>query len=254
MTAPPDPARSHRPLVVEFVGLPGSGKSSVSHALAADFRARGVTAREPTYRLVHRSGALRRVSGKLGAIARTLVRKPRPAMAAVALTRGSRQPGLADQLSTCANLLFVSGLEYRVGGRPSACVLDQGPVQGIGSVWWRGRQRDEEAGRAWLAGVVPDDVTWWIVRVDVSTATARTRIGERSVAQGRIEANASDEARDRDWRRAGAALDAAWTLAEWLTRERPGQVQCARVSGEAPAGPEQTARGLADRILGTDRS
>ena len=67
-----------RGFVVEFVGIPGAGKSTLSHAVAEELRRRGQHVTEPTRDLTHRSGTQRRILSKLVEITACVGTRVRP--------------------------------------------------------------------------------------------------------------------------------------------------------------------------------
>ena len=237
------PVTAVRPITVEFVGLPASGKSSIAHALGHELRRLGVSSEEPTYELAHARAPARRIAGKSRWAARAMLRQPRAVRSALGLVARSRQPGLRDAAGTAFNLIFLSGL---VGTPGSAIrILDQGPTQGIASVWWRGRERAEASAQTWLEETMGGCGDWWIVSVDLAQDAARDRIAARSVSQSRIERSQDDGAA---WRRMGSALQAASELARNIVPRNGGRARFVTVSGSDERGPEGVAIELAREL------
>jgi Fe2+ transport system protein B len=68
-----------RPLVIEFLGLPASGKSTLSHAAADALRRHGMPVAEPTYVADHLMAGGRRYLHKLGRVSNEVLCRPRGA-------------------------------------------------------------------------------------------------------------------------------------------------------------------------------
>ena len=105
----PEPTR--RSFIVEFAGLPGVGKSTLSHAAAAALRESGEIVTEPTREIMN---VPRRHRRKLVFAVRTLARHPLSSVAAVGQILVSRQKTLRDFASTVLNFLYVCSSDLGV--------------------------------------------------------------------------------------------------------------------------------------------
>lgn len=118
--------------VVEFVGLPGSGKTTLARTIAATLRASGVDVLEPVAR-VNELGRARRGVTKFAYCAREGLRAPAATAALARLVAESRQPNLALAAKNLTNLVLQRALA--IPARPADVVIhDQGVFQSLWSL------------------------------------------------------------------------------------------------------------------------
>lgn len=118
--------------IVEFVGLPGAGKTSLSRATAAALRARGLRVSEPVTRL-NELAAGRRAATKLASCTRQAARAPATAATLVRLVAASRQPSWALAVKNLINLLLQQELS-RAAPAGHVALHDQGVFQALWSL------------------------------------------------------------------------------------------------------------------------
>jgi ABC-type dipeptide/oligopeptide/nickel transport system ATPase subunit len=179
----PEPAR--RGLIVEFAGLPGVGKSTLSHAVAAALRQSGEIVTEPAREIMHDSRRNRR---KLVFAARTMMRHPAASLAAVAQIFMSRQRTLRDFASTAFNFLYVCGLVANCRKEPGIHFVDQGCVNSLWSIGYSASRspalaRLVDIGKICCGG----DISDLVVVVEARRQTVVARLKERPGAQSRLE-------------------------------------------------------------------
>lgn len=129
-----------RPVLVEFLGLSGAGKSAVSHHVAERLRRRGLPVSEPTLMLAplgHRR-SLRKRAIKLFHVARELVLHPLSSLRSLQSMRSTRQQRLWLLIRMGFNWLMVSSLMRT--RRPSLHLFDQGAFQALWSIGLEGRR------------------------------------------------------------------------------------------------------------------
>jgi hypothetical protein len=132
---------SARPLVVEFVGLPGVGKSHAARLIAARLVAVGLPARSLALRINHELGPCRRVLYKSGICAAEALGHPgRTARVGRALMRSGQQSRV-DVVRLSYNWLFLAGLLRRARTRPVVELLDEGIFQLLWSIGAAGGER-----------------------------------------------------------------------------------------------------------------
>jgi hypothetical protein len=213
--------------IVEFVGLPGCGKSVVSHAVAEILRATQPRISERSFAIAHRSGAARRRLTKLGFAGRSILQHPRSVLSLVHEIARSGQGRWLEAVAKTLDLLFVCGLVAHLSRRPGIHVLDQGFFSGLWSVCFRASanvplERLVEIGTR-CCGRSPADL---VVVLEVAPATAVERLLGRSGPASRLQRSlenggaTSQLERDlraavRSLRKAREALEAphrAWEL------------------------------------------
>src|SRR5512134_2871015 len=95
------------PLLVEFLGLPGAGKSEISRRIAERLDAMGYATEQPSRVLAHDVGPLWRRFCKLAHVLRELTLHPIASAQAVATIAGSRQRSRRACLLLVLNWLLV---------------------------------------------------------------------------------------------------------------------------------------------------
>ncbi len=121
-------------LVVEFLGLPRAGKSTLSHRVAEILASRGLSVDEPAYRVAHELGRPRRSIRKGMAFVTGVITEPRRVAGSLRVIRASHQRSRADYLKNLLNWVFVSHLIRERTGHNQVRLLDQGIFQAIWSV------------------------------------------------------------------------------------------------------------------------
>jgi thymidylate kinase len=176
-------------LVVEFVGLPGVGKSHAARLVVARLEAVGITVSSSALRVNHELGTLRRVLYKLAIGAGEMVRHPTaPVRVGHALIR-SRQQSPFDVARLSYNWFFLVGLLRRVRARPGVELLDEGTVQQLWSIAFAGgedviRDCSTELLRASpTARPLPDVV----VLVEAPIGLVESRVEARRSRAGRLD-------------------------------------------------------------------
>ena len=163
------------PFVLEFLGLPGAGKTAVAAKLVADLRARGVPCAE---RRAPRNPSEQMWQGRARRVA-ALVRD-HELIAASLRFAASVRPRSLDRL---ARALRLSGWarQYRSYATSGVelIVLDQGPLQDVWSLTVPGRRWDEPAMREVVRRILHTPGmgrAFVYVDVDVQTAAERLRL------------------------------------------------------------------------------
>jgi hypothetical protein len=130
-----------QPLVVEFVGLPGVGKSHATRLVATRLAAAGTPTRSSALRVNHELGRCRRVLYKSAvAAAEALSRPGRASRVGRTLVRSGQQSRV-DVIRLSYNGLFLVGLLRRARTRPVVELLDEGIFQLLWSIGFAGDER-----------------------------------------------------------------------------------------------------------------
>lgn len=188
--------------IVELSGIPGAGKSTISNGLVRALVAAGHAADEPLVIVAPSLHPLRRSIRKLELAVVEVLRDPAAAVRLVVAVRRSGQP-MRDLVHRSQNWLVVRALLRRARRRPGIHVFDQGLVQELCSIGYRGRWREcLDAATPGRADLAPDV----IVRVAAPIAIAQRRLGGRRGAQSRVETLEAAE-QERVLRHQDAELD-----------------------------------------------
>ncbi len=159
--------------VVEFVGLPGVGKSTLSRRTAAVLAKDQPRVSEPIGKINDRSGPLRILSKGHFALEHA-IRQPRSTIDTARRIKTMGQPTTADLVRVSFNFQYVTGVVAHAQSRPGVTLLDQGPYQGLWSIGLRSlRDWDDLLDRLddSLSRTAPDLVVF--VEVDIDTITDR---------------------------------------------------------------------------------
>ena len=171
-------------LIVEFVGLPGVGKSTLSRRTAATIASDHPRVTEPTRWIENRSGPSRILSKGRYAAEHTL-RHPRTAIDGLRTMRGTEQPTTSDFVRVAFNFQYVAGVVSHTRSTSAVTLLDQGPYQALWSIGLRSPvdwpdllDRFENP----LSRIAPD----LVVLVEVDTETIADRLRSREGGDTRL--------------------------------------------------------------------
>jgi thymidylate kinase len=130
-------------MVVEFLGLPGAGKSTLARLAAEALVERGIAVEYVNRTLTHGAGPPRRWLRKAGRVIEGLVRTPRCSALTIRRIHETRQRSPRDFLITAFNWLLVTTLVRRAAASRKVFLLDQGIAQALWSVGFSAQ------GQAW---------------------------------------------------------------------------------------------------------
>ena len=171
-------------IIVEFMGLPGAGKSLLVAGLAAELGALGVDARTRSYGSGRRGGRLRRAGAKMGSVVFGLLVAPRSTVRCLVAIVRSGQQNPFDVVRLWVNWAALAAAIRRARSLGTLTILDQGVFQLLWSVCLSGRPGCliKVAGPV-LHPLLPD----LLVVVDSSPATAMHRAALRPRSPGRLD-------------------------------------------------------------------
>lgn len=189
--------------------MPGSGKSTISHAVAGLLRDRDDEVREPT-RIVDRLPSRRaRRTRKFQLAAAECVRRPgRTIEGAGAILRTSQASPAGYSLSIL-NWVYLAGLYRQAARQPGISLFDQGILQAIWSVAARGGSVSEQASGSWVdraaAVLGPGAVA---IFVDADDPVLRSRLAGRIDGMSRLDSaiGRSESAAEEAFRSGRTAL------------------------------------------------
>ena len=172
-------------MVIEFFGLPGAGKSTLSQRVAWLLAQRRVVVEQPTHCLDHGlSGWHRRLRKSTYAV-RQLLLRPLATGRVVRAIAGTEQASSADLATTAFNCVYLSGLLAYLRPRQAVVLLDQGPVQALWSIGFG------STATSWVDALgsfgdllpAPDLLVW----VQASPGTIARRLRARAYPVSRLE-------------------------------------------------------------------
>lgn len=171
--------------VVELLGLPGAGKTTLANALARELAARGRTMTVATQSVGAGIPAARRYGAKLGLATRELVGRRGASVHAIRAVAASQQDGPSAALHRVVAWLVGQRLVGAAHDGSVDAVVDEGGLQALWSVGLDGDHRGLlEAWRArperWVVGDV-------VVVLMPPTATIGARLAGRADPHSRVE-------------------------------------------------------------------
>lgn len=182
---------------IEFLGLPGSGKTILTDAVGQRWARAHILRGEA---LGDDLPALRRHLRRALHVVPRLITHPRLMWGVFQRVRASRQGSVHALLKTCWNFWTVIGLTLSARARRTSLVSDQGIIQAVWSVglsagrdvddWWEFLARHE---------MLPDI----LIVVHCPPETAAMRLNQRRVGTSRLTGIGAEDAR---WARASELM------------------------------------------------
>ena len=120
-------------MIIEMLGLPGAGKSTLSRLIAQRLAFAGIVVVEETYPRDHQRSRLRRAVEKLSKALLFCMREPNRAMSAVVLIGNSRQATIFDWVGSLVNFLYLGEIYRRSTDRSDVVLLEQEEFFGTGA-------------------------------------------------------------------------------------------------------------------------
>ena len=235
-----------RALAVEFLGLPGVGKSAVSSRTAAHLTQRGFVVRELVLALSDRSAMgprLRGYAGKSLLIARELLTHPRDSLRSIRAICSTGQPSFPVLLMVVTNWLMQCSLLRSSGSTPAVNLFDEGIFQALWSVGLEGRPGAVRYIGATLIDVLsmPDVVV--VVEADLEAVV--NRLQKRRGRESRVDRWSRD-----DGQAFAHASSIMLEVIEALRRmdDRGERSRVIRVDNRSDVDPDVAARLLAHQL------
>ena len=178
------------PLFVEFYGLPGCGKSTVSHQVAVKLRADGYIVDEPSYDIDRKNSPLVRKLNKLIIFFSCFVfhNKTFREVKTIVKKNGYFGTSLIKQASNVLQKISV----YRDEGYRNIVIWDQGLVQASISLSLKGKINASDNLKN-LLHILDTEVQVWIVNIWVDEKVAFERMAQRPTNDSRVEKNKDDD-------------------------------------------------------------
>lgn len=187
-----------RSISVEFVGLPGVGKTSLSRRVSEILKEKGLPVREPTYTLGHGLGrpprSFMNSARKSLHVVREIVTHPGRSILSIGGLCGTRQRSLAILFKMTFNWLMVVSVLRGAKEVRAVHLFDQGVFQALWSIGL-----DAQAGAITKLGRVA------LKRVPLPDVVAVLEAGLPTIAQ-RLSSRGGHESRADAWRPEDAAV------------------------------------------------
>jgi hypothetical protein len=231
---------------VEFVGLPGSGKSTISHAAAELLRGSGRQISERSFEIAHRLDGSPRLLAKLRLVLRTVLRHPGRALSLAIEIAQTGQRSYFEWAGRTFDLLYICGLIAEQSRQAGIHLLDQGFFSSLWSICFTASsavplERLIEIGTK-CCGRPPADL---VVVLEVEPATAVDRLHRRPGSTSRLERRMATPGFERDLQAAVASL--SQIRGTLCTRERAWTVRI--VSGNEARAAYTQAPEVAELVL-----
>jgi hypothetical protein len=173
-------------MLIEFLGLPGCGKSTLARLVGDHLKEQGLRVKEPTYILDHQLHKAARRRTKFRLLTSFSARNPRTALADLLIILRTRQASLSDMQKASFNWLYISCLATGQPASPVVTLLDQGIAQAVWSIALAARREtwvDLLAQGRWRNGGLPD----LVVSVHADLATIGERLDARTTRVSRMD-------------------------------------------------------------------
>jgi thymidylate kinase len=172
-------------MVIELLGLPGAGKSTLSRLIADRLAATDLVVEEATFSRDHGTGRLRRVAEKFIFVLAYLCAEPCRAAHVLGRVTRTRQATLFDWATSVVNFFYIASLYRQAVGGPGVLLLDQGIAQAVWSIGFAAQQRcwDQTVGTGRFLSPLPD----LVVVVRASPEVILARLGQREKRASRLE-------------------------------------------------------------------
>jgi len=172
-------------ILVEFLGLPGAGKSSLSLRVGEELSKRGVHVNQSTYDLSRAMPGLHRYLRKAGYFAREILGHIRHAGSSTRAILATRQASLAEMGRVVFNFLYMCGLMRRSSRLPGVHLFDQGLFQALWSIRFRAEKGPFREALTPIVGTLP--LPDAVVLVETSADRILSRLKSRPGQTSRLE-------------------------------------------------------------------
>ncbi|HSR23707.1 MAG TPA: ATP-binding protein [Candidatus Eisenbacteria bacterium] len=232
-----------RAVVVELVGLPGSGKSYLAHQLVLAMQRRNAPVRVADAPVSAAAPRTVRAARKAAHSAREVLRHPRRSGRIVPCIASSQRGG-GDALALAVQWLVTQRLLAAARAASGLHLFEEGVLQTLWSIGLRGRLEP-------VLGMLAGDVQWpdLVVAVEPPLPLVQERLAARQSRHSRVQQLTAGE--QAEALRTGNDL-LHELLGWWQGPAGPGVPVLAVRNADVSPAPEQLDR-LADRLLTAPR-
>jgi hypothetical protein len=201
-----------RSVVIEFVGLPGAGKSTLSHRVASILQQRGWQVEQPTYSVDHEMRTWERLLLKLRLVSAEAIFHFACAVPSVKAILATRQASAADFIRLTVNWLFMSSLLRKADRRTGVHIFDEGLLNALWSIGFSATSPGTAGILGELARQRSTPVVVALIEADITAV--RERLSRRKHGHSRLErVGPTDDA----WERAQRAFQQLKATLQLLT-------------------------------------
>lgn len=169
-------------VILDFYGLPGSGKSEISHALAEKLRDSGYSVKEPSWILDMRYGTLKRLAVKLYKAISYSTGHLKQLRSILALSNIPKR-NLSQSLKMWVNLAYT--LNYENSNNVDFLIMDEGIAQAVISLYTEAKAENYKICYNYIRNLVNNSVI--PVYVNVKTDVALARLSKRKNGKSRLD-------------------------------------------------------------------
>jgi len=181
------PGLKKTPIFIEFVGMPGSGKTTLSHRAAEILREKGTTVLEPTYSINNEIRIIQRYLIKSWYSIKLAWLRPVWALDWFFLVVQSRQKSLKDFVLMSINCFFILEI-YRQHGRHNYIYfLDQGICQALLSLSYNSETENFIERKLGTVSCFLSPLGFRIIHIETDVDTIIQRLKKRHKKQSRLE-------------------------------------------------------------------
>ena len=171
--------------IVEFIGLPGVGKSTISHRVAAFLSQRGISVNEPSNIELFKYGKYKRIIRKGIFIAREVIFHPKGVWLSAKIIISTKQRFIKDLIKVFLNWVYVSSMRKSCSEVYGVHLFDQGIFQALWSIGFGAMAVDFLN----LAKILFNslEVPHVVVVLNASQDTIKKRLTKRTICHSRLE-------------------------------------------------------------------
>ena len=230
--------------IVEFLGLPSVGKTTLSNLVAEILRRRGLPVLQPYARKARGVGSVFLKLWGLTLYTNFVIRNPKFAFLSSRAILASGQRSNADLRNVLLTWLDISALMQRYRQAISICVIDQGIFQALWSIGFSGEKTDLFDIAKKLQALIP--TPHMVVVIEASLATIERRLSDRTEDNSRLSKWIPREPdlllRSRE------LLEKTKAIAKFLSVQRE-DMQFLVIDNDRDEALERNAKRIADALL-----
>ena len=224
---------------IEFIGLPGVGKSTLSHRVATILQRKGWRVAQPSYSADHEMRAWERHLLKGWLVSTEALLHPIRTARSVRAIRATRQSDASDFIRVTVNWLFMSSLLRRAEHQEGVHIFDEGLLNALWSISFSAGSAPRAAMLETLARQRSTPVVVAVMEADIPAI--KERLAHRANGDSRLERTALTQ---DGWERGLRALQDVKATVQTLIDEGT-EIRVVVVRNQREDDVEALATGLA---------